>query len=572
METIKRRLVWTLAILVFFFSLAAARTGYIQVVRGEQYSRMALAGGTSGVSLEDYPRGKILDRHYRPLTGSYNSNSILVFPELLEDQDSAAKALSVATGAGLPAVSSVLSGGKPAVLPIEEKDRETGLILETGWKGVLVAPFSFRYGPRPLAAHVVGHLGKIRDTRELEELNSTTGKNYRISDWAGRQGLEFFYEKDLRGMYPAAYAGLYTDALGKPLSGLPVLVNTKMDDSTRCDVATTIDANIQDMVERVMDRHIKKGAVVVMDSSTGDLLAVASRPGYNPNPAVNGLLPATGDERFVNQAVSLFQPGSVFKVVVAAAALSEGIATPGTRFFCGGSGDRPIGCWKKEGHGSITLEEAFAQSCNPVFAKLGLELGPQRMISCARSLGMESQLIAGYPAAADRRQDLSLIAGRYNLANSSVGQGPVLATPVQITAMINTIAGGGIYLQPRLVREIRPAGSPPRAVAAGEPVRAISPQVAARVGVMMEMVTKHGVGTKAWVSRGGTAGKTGSAQPGNGVESVNAWFSGYGPLACPRYTVTVLAREGVSGGETAAPVFREIMENLLAGEEGIYSP
>ncbi|MCL5935560.1 MAG: penicillin-binding protein 2, partial [Firmicutes bacterium] len=290
METIKRRLVWTLAILVFFFSLAAARTGYIQVIRGEHYSRMALAWGTSGVSLEDYSRGRILDRHSRPLTGSYISNRILVFPELLEDPDFTATALSGATGAGLPAVSSMLSGGKPAILPIGVKGGQAGLIRESGLKGVLVAPFSFRYGPRPLASHVVGHLGKIRDTRELEELNRTTGKKYRISDWIGRQGLEYFYEKELRGMYPAAYAGLYTDALGKPLSGLPVFVNTKMNDSTRCDVVTTIDANIQDMVERVMDRHIKKGAVVVMDRSTGDLLAVASRPGYNPDPAVNDLL------------------------------------------------------------------------------------------------------------------------------------------------------------------------------------------------------------------------------------------------------------------------------------------
>ncbi len=564
MERIMPRLVWTMVILVFFLMLAAARAGYIQVVRGEHYARMALTSGTTGIALEDYSRGRILDRHGRSLTGTYTSNRVLVLPDLLEDPDYFAVWLCSMTGGDYPAVRKMLSDKRPVLLPFKLSASQLESIREPGWKGVLVVPYQFRYGPGPLAAHVTGHLGRIRDVRELEELNRLNGKNYLLSDWVGRQGLEYFYEKELKGMYPSGFAGLYVDAAGRALPGKPVMVNTDLGDFTRSDVVTTISADIQKMVERSMDRHIKKGAVVVMERSTGDLLAVASRPAYSPDPVKGGLLSAAGDERFVNQALSLFQPGSTFKVVVAAAALSEGLARPDTVFNCDGFRDKPIRCWNGAGHGGVTLAEAFAHSCNPVFAKLGMELGPEKLITYARALGLDNQGITGYPAAPDRRQDLRLMAGRYKLVNSSVGQGPVLATPLQITAMVNTVANGGVYLQPRLVMEVRPPRGAPREIRPAVPVRALSPEVSRQICDMMEMVTRQGVGRRAWANPGGTAGKTGSAQPVEGADRVNAWFSGYGPLDGPGYIVTVLVREGVSGGETAAPVFREIMEGIFS--------
>lgn len=561
METIKKRLIWAKFVLVFFFILAAARTGYIQMAQGDHYARKALEGQTLSVALEEYSRGRVLDRNLLPLSGTYSSNRIVVFPEMQENANSNYLAISRATGADLRVIRDILSVKKPVVLPYRINESKSGMIHDGGGKGLLVAPYTLRYGPSPLAVHVVGHLGRIRDLNELEELARTNKKSYRLSDWTGRQGLEFFYERELKGQYPTDLAVVYTDALGKPLPGLPVTVETGLRDPGRSDVVTTIDRDIQAMVERVMDRRIKKGAVVVMDSS-GDVLAMASRPAYNPDPALTDQLPSAGDERFVNQALSLFQPGSIFKVVVAAAALSEGLVDPGTRFTCGGYREKPVRCWNEEGHGSLTFAEAFAQSCNPVFVKLGQDLGPQAIIRYARAMGLENQSVLGYPAVPDSRQSLDLVAGKYNLVNSSVGQGPVLATPLQITAMINSVANGGLYMQPRLVKEIRPAGGSPGQIMSTGPVRVISPEVARQLGDLMTMVTKQGVGRKAWVPRGGSAGKTGSAQLAGGEGPVNAWFSGYGPIDNPRYTVTVLVREGSSGGETAAPVFREIMEGL----------
>ena len=560
-----RRLVWALSILVFFFLAAAARIWYIQVARGEYYARMALAGETMQVSLEDYPRGRILDRNLAPLTGSYAANRVVVFPQLLEDPGAVAGRLAVLMGVDPGAVQAILSD-KPVVLPYPVSGSLREAVEREGLKGVVVAPYTSRYGPRVLAAHVVGHLGRIEGQAEMEDLIHSSGKSYRLSDWTGRQGLEYFYEEELKGTYPYGFAGICTDARGSLLPGLPVLVNTGLGDSTRCDIVTTIDYGIQAVVERVMDRSISKGAVVVMDTASGDILAMASRPNYNPDPAMLGHHSFYNDERFVNQAVSCFQPGSVFKVVVAAAALSEGVVKPDTPFQCRGAEDRPLRCWKPEGHGRITFSQAFAQSCNPVFVKIGQDLGAQRLIAYARRMGLDNQSVLGFPAAPDTRQNLDLIAGEYNLSNSSIGQGPVLATPLQITAMTNTVASGGLYIKPRLVKEILPGKGRAVTIGPADPVRALTPETACQVGKLMAGVTGEGVGQLAWVARGGSAGKTGSAEIAGKDGMVNAWFSGYTPLDKPRYTITVLVREGVSGAESAAPVFREIVGGIASGQ------
>lgn len=559
----KGRLIWTSSILVFFFILLAVRLGNIQLARGEQYARQALSGEAMEASLEDFPRGFVLDRNLKPLTAAFNTNRIVIFPDLLEDPHSVALGISRVAGVEFSAVMDMLPGRNPAVLPLNLTGEQSRFIEKYGWSGVMVVPYGLRYGPRPLAVHVVGHLGRIKDLEEMERLTRENGKSYSLKDWVGRQGIEYFYERQLKGQHPTGLAVLYTDALGQPLRGLPLTVLTGLPDSGRSDVVTTIDAGIQGLVESIMDKHVKKGAVVVMDTASGDILAMASRPSYSPDPAASESLKADGDESFINQAVTLFQPGSIFKVVVAAAALSEGVVRPETTFTCLGREDSPVRCWHGEGHGSITFSEAFAQSCNPVFVQIGRELGAQKLISFARAMGLDNQEVTGYPVPVDRRQDLDLVAGKYNLANSSVGQGPLLTTPLQITAMVNSVAGGGLYVKPRLVKEIRPARGPVVKIGSADPVRVMSPEAAARVAQLMEMVTRQGVGQKAWVSGKGSAGKTGSAQLAESSGAVNAWFSGFGPLEEPRYTVTVLVRKGVSGGETAAPVFRKIMEGLI---------
>ena len=551
----KKRLVQIFYLSLLLFFVLAARLGIIQAIKGEYYKVNAVEQETSTVLLEDFPRGQILDRNLRPLAQSFWSNRVVVFPQAINKPEDIAKELASILKCDQNKLTGALK--LPQVLPYKLSAQQTKAIRERNWPGVLVAPVHIRYGSAPLAAQVLGYLGQVNPT----EANSSTA----VGGWVGRTGLEFYYEQELRASLPQSYARLYTDAHGQWLKGAGIELNLKRLDPQRKNVITTIDADIQQIVEKIMDAHLKNGAVVVMDARNGDILALASRPKYNPDPKELGRYLEGEPGSFFNQGVSLFAPGSIFKVVVAAAALAEGVVTPDTIFVCRGEKDKPVRCWSEHGHGVLSFQQAFAQSCNPVFVRVALALGAEKLIHYARLFGLDNQRIAGYPLSFDSRQNLDLIAAPHNLVNSSLGQGPVLVTPVQITAMMNTIINDGKYLSPRLVKELKTGeGKVVRGIFAEPGRQVIPPEIARELQNMLLMVTTEGIGKEAFLTGYGSAGKTGSAQVGNSL--VNAWFCGYAPLANPKYVVTVLVKNGISGSQTAAPLFKIIAEQVMGLE------
>lgn len=557
----RKRLISAFYFFVLVLSLLVVRLWVIQVRDAENYAIMALEQGSSAVVLEDACRGRILDRNLMSLTGERISERVVFFPALIEDKELVLQVLSETLNTPPGELAGFL--GEPCYLPLTLLPEQTKVIKEYNWQGVTVLPVRFRYGDRPLAAQVVGHLGQISSTEELSLLSGRSGKHYRFSDLVGKSGLEFFYEPELKGGRPERAVRVFYDAEGNLLKGSVFQVEEEVRDKTRNDLVLTIDNRIQEIVEQVMDKKVAKGAVVVMEAGTGDLLAMAGRPAYHPA-QVEVYLQNGGEERFFDHCTALYPPGSIFKIAVAAAALEEGITGLNSRFTCRGSNEQLIHCWKDAGHGSITFAQAFAESCNPVFARLGLSLGAPKIIEYAQRLGLDSQIVTGYPVLSDHRQDLNLINAPNNLVNSSVGQGPVLVTPVQVTAMLNAIVSDGIYRLPRLVKELRESnGGVAREFTADPGRKAIQPDTAGKLRQLLELVIDQGAGSKAMVPFFGSAGKTGSAQTGNCQYSVNAWFTGYAPRTTPRYIVTVMVEDGASGGESAAPVFREIMEQIL---------
>ncbi|NHM27764.1 penicillin-binding protein 2 [Desulfofundulus sp. TPOSR] len=558
-----RRLVILFSLFLFCFAFLLLHLAVIQLGRGSEYAFLALERETRSVLLEEYPRGEILDRRLQPLTGSFDANRVVVFPGLIRDRQAVITSLAGILGLPVGKIAPYFDG-QPCYLPFSLTPGQVKAIREHQWPGVLVLPVHLRYGPTPLAAGVVGYLGRVQSREVLDALSVNSRKSYSLSDWVGQAGLEKYYEGELKATRPKSAARLFVDAAGRPIPGLGLAVDLQSVDPGRQHLVTTLDAGIQRVVEEIMDRRIKKGAVVVMEPHTGDILALASRPVYDPRPHNLPEYLALGEKgTFTDQTTALFTPGSVFKVVVAAAALAEGIVNPGSQFNCRGSLDQPVRCWYDPGHGVISFSRAFAESCNPVFARVGLELGAGKLIEYAGRFGLDNQTITGYPVPRDGRQNWQLVAAPHNLVNSSLGQGPVLATPVQITAMMSVIVNDGVYIQPRLVRELRnDAGQVTRSFPLGPSHRAIPASTAAQVREMLQLVTTEGVGRQAYVPGYGSAGKTGSAQV-DGRGKVNAWFTGYAPLQDPRYVVTVLVQEGISGGETAAPVFREIVEKIL---------
>lgn len=558
----QKRLVFVFFIFLTCLAGLVFRLWVIQIRDGEIYSCLALNQGSLWVALEETPRGKILDRNLTTITVEKREDRIVIFPGAVRDKAVVWHGLAGILGVDEPVIKKYLEGDA-CILPYSVSPEQSSAVREKGWVGVMALPVQYRYGERPLASHVLGHLGKISSREEFLTLANNSNKIYRYSDVVGKTGLEKYYEKDLKGMRPQQAVRVYTDARGRLLGGPGFKLEEGVGDRERKDLVLTIDLHIQRVVEDVMDRKVERGAVVVMEAGSGDILAMASRPGFDPaNP---GQTPGvTAEECFFDRCVSLYQPGSVFKVIVAAAAIEEDVAGLDSRFVCRGEQENMIHCWKEAGHGDLNFATAFAVSCNPVFAETGLALGAPTLIEYAGRLGFDNQSVIGYPAPADQRQDLDLIGAPYNLVNSSVGQGPVLVTPVQIAAMTNVVVSNGIYRTPRLVKEVRKSsGSVAREFPQDTGRIAVSSVTAEKLRKLMELAVDQGTGKAALVPAFGSAGKTGSAQLDSGKDSVNAWFSGYAPRTCPRYIITVLVEGGAGGGETAAPIFREIMERIL---------
>lgn len=541
---------------VFLLFLSLLRLGYLQVFCHRSFTLLARDQNTFWVALEEVSRGHIRDRYGRSLTAGGREYRLAFFPSLVRSRERVEGVLRRYLSSEERA--KVWQRG-PTLLPVNLSRDEAIKMQNTLPPGLMVVEVEKRYrSPQP-AANTVGYVGPLAPG-EGEELSRLTGRLYRIGDLTGRSGLEKYYEAYLKGERPERVLRLYVDGLGRVIPGLGIR-EEKTVDFSRQDVYLTLDLTIQEKVEKILDRHrIKEGAVVVLDPANGDLLALASRPALDPR-VPGRFLKQEGV--FLDPAVQLYQPGSVFKIAVAAAALEKGVVKPEDKFFCAGEKDPLIPCYEKKGHGSLDFATAMAVSCNPVFARVGLLIGAEAIMEQVQRLGLDRQEIIGYPFPSDERQDWTAIAQPYNLANSGIGQGPVLATPVQVAAMTAAVANGGYYHQPRLVLKVVGREGTTVKFRQGRTWRALSPPTAAELKKMMYLVTTAGSGREAWV-KGGSAGKTGSAQVGGKEKEIYAWFTGFAPYDRPRYVVTVLVKGGESGGKTAAPLFREIIQELLS--------
>lgn len=565
----QRRIAGVFLFFFLVFMSLMAHLANIQVIQGRDYAVKALNQQTQRVSLEridgesslaEVERGSILDRNLTPLTDPGYYYRLSVFPELIKNKGEAARQIGAVLGVE-PAKIIPYLNGKPTLLPLAfpgEKLKET---KELNLPGVQVVPVYFRYGPRALARHVIGNLGKISASARLKVLNAGGNKAYHFNDLEGKQGLEALFEKELKGTEAEKSITAFVDAGQHLIPGLGYKIETKGEDPGRQHLVLTIDSRIQQLTEKIMDENIREGAVVVMEANSGDIVALASRPNYDQN-AVSKYLPRK-DKALLDHTTLLYQPGSVYKLIVAAAALEEKVVSPDDFFICRGKEDI-IPCDSNTPHGRITFAKAMAISCNPTFARVGLKLGAQKLIEYTRRFGLDNQKIIGYNLRNDQREDLSKLRLPNTLVNSSIGQGDVLATPVQITAMMNVAASGGYYFQPRLVKELRTSvGKVTNSFASSAGNRVISQETANTLNQLLAKVTTEGTGKSGFVPQFGSAGKTGTAQVNKSKDISNAWFSGYAPLEEPQYVITVLVEEGKSGGQTAAPVFKSLMEKIL---------
>ncbi len=331
-------------------------------------------------------------------------------------------------------------------------------------------------------------------------------------------------------------------------------------------VTLTIDKQIQEIVEEFGGAVIEKGAIVISMVETGEIVASASFPSQNPTDIVGDM--QNENLPLINRAFMPYNVGSVFKIVVAAAALDTNTAIE-SEFIC--DGDVEIGgvvfrCHEREGHGELDFMEAIAVSCNPYFIELGNRVGYNEIYTLANLLGFNSSVSfatglntsSGYLPVPDPDSSDILYSNIY------FGQGELLATPVQLNSLMATVANGGYYNPPTLVKSTTENGitTEPDKTASK---KVISSGTVALLTDALVSVVEEGSGAKAYTDQFSVAGKTGSAQTGQFVgdsEIVHAWFSGFYPANNPKYAITILVEEGVYGSEVAAPLFTKIAAEI----------
>lgn len=526
-------LLFCFAILTCNLMLVASNTAYARAAVGQSIFRVPLDDG----------RGNFYDCRFRQLTGTTTEPCVLVAP----CAESYRTLFDVVESDYRTVLYANIQRSAPFLLP---------LMTVSGVQAP-VFPRIARYSSLPIAEHLLGYCG---------------------AGGGGLNGLEAVYNDYLSGGSTKREVYCQLNAQGGFVSGeTPRVLPTQ---GTGNGVMLTIDAALQRMCESVASERMDQGCIVVMETQTGRIRACVSMPGYDPNRIAESM--ESEQSPLLNRAVCQYSVGSVFKPLLAAAALEEDVALP-QDFVCTGSitvADHTYRCAYGKGHGEVDLEEALAQSCNCYFIQLGQELGGETLLRYARVMGFgQSQQIAGaLRTAKGNLPTAQQLDNLGELATFSFGQGTLMATPVQMAAFFNAIANEGEYISPTFVEGLVNEYTQTITQSLYNPVRrrALSAQTAEKLRQMLVHVVEDGLGKSAEPVDGTAGGKTSTAQTGRyteqGKEIMNAWFAGFYPAEKPEYTVVVLLDGGMHSSEDACRVFSGVTSALryftaASGEE-----
>lgn len=567
------------------FAVLFLRLWFLQLVEGEELRQRS---EYNRIRLQDLPpwRGMILDRSGQVLVANRPSYDLVAVLEDVADLPLLSKRLSALLRLDSNQVAAQLEGARTAGI------HQVRLRSDLSWNemalvetyqpelpGVLIQVQPKReYRQKGRAAHALGYLGEITDP----QMKSGRFPDYKMGDYLGRCGVELAWENYLRGK--RGYRRIEVDAYGWELGQLD-----RMFPTPGANVFLTLDGKLQQEAEACLEG--KMGAIVALDPRSGKILALASSPTYSQEAFERGLTPqewqklsSHKDHPLENRALKgQYPPGSTFKIVMALAGLEEKVITPQTVVHCSGAlpfGNHVFHCWRKGGHGGVSLHQALVQSCDIYFYTVGRRLGIERIAKWSRRFGL------GEPTGLKLDKEMpGLVASpAWKLArfqqpwqegdtlSVAIGQGYNLTTPLQMAQVAAVIANGGLVYEPQLVERVE---SP-----AAEVLYQFSPVLKSRLGAQpanLALVQKAllgvvnvGTGKNAKLPNVEVAGKTGTSQivslekekKGGKIPAKylnHAWFVAYAPASEPQVAVAVLIEHGGGGGAVAAPLARRIL-------------
>lgn len=596
-ENENSRLTWLIVIFLAFFFVITVRLYNLQVIHHQYYAERAHSNRTRFIR-DRAQRGRMIDRHGIQLAATKPSFSLFITPEDFPSDQRDQVYLRLSRILGIPAgrirdrfFETKTARFRPRKI-IGNLTREQVVRVETNryhLPGVTIDAENVRAYPFGTAmCHVLGYVGEISQA----ELETESFADYRPGDIIGKTGVEKTYESILNGR--DGYRWVEVDATGR--LGYTLQYPPPVQAVSGMEMQLTLDLELQISCEEYLAPF--KGSIIVMNPGNGDILALVSRPGFDPNWFVSGISPHrwktiidNPDDPLLNRALQLeAPPGSIFKIITAVAALK----TPGfheyTTFYCNGFfnfSNHVFRCWNKRGHGSVDLERAIEGSCNVFFYQAGLQAGIDRISETAGAFGLGQ--LSGIPLPnekpgfiPDREWKKEMFNDEWwpgETVSVSIGQGGVITTPIQLASMMAMIANRGILYQPRLVSGYGTDSSHSEKILDRvEKSRITNFQNWDPVINGLSRVITGGGGTarRLRMREMTIAGKTGTAQ----VISAQAlkrlgytseaetdsrfwdhnWFAGFGPVEAPEVVVVVLLE---NGGKVGAQKKFEIAKKVF---------
>ena len=587
---LSRRLIFIMLINLLAFAVLASRLWYLQIFEAEKYRMMSDENRISTRFLLS-PRGTVYDRNGEVIAKNEQNFQAVMIAEQTPDVEASLRAFTEVIPLSEDEENRIRNDikTKSRFIPIKLKenlnwDEVSKLMLRApDMPGVEISEgLNRKYPLAELYAHVLGYVGPVSEAdRKNNPLYMVPG--FKI----GKSGLEKHLDYKLQGK--SGMVKLEVNAYGRVMKEIERDAGKQGDNIT-----ITVDSRLQEAAYRAFGTQ--SGAAVVLDVRTGEILAMVSTPSFDPNLFTNGISYKHWSELLNNERTPLidkavsgqYSPGSTFKIVVALAALEAGIINADTRYYCSGGmeiGNIRFHCWNHYGHGSLNVIEALKYSCDIFFYETALRLGPEKIRDMALKLGLGKTLGVGLdnekagliPSQSWKKAKYDAQWAPGDSANTGIGQGYVLVTPMQLVTMLARVVNGGYAVNPTFIKPTEKELSKIKRL----DISTRNIELVKRG--MFEVV--NGVGgtaKKAKFNLDGVrmGGKTGTTQVRrisvkerrSGIRHDSqlpwrlrnhAWFMGFTPVDNPRYAVAVIVEHGSSGSGVAAPIASKILQEAL---------
>jgi penicillin-binding protein 2 len=579
-KTIPQKIIVIGYIIIAAFVLVLLRLWQLQILQGDDFRKTSESNRLRIIKVAA-PRGIIFDRNGIPLvkdtpfftasviSEEFDKNKIATLSKILNmSVDDINERITQKTKRVLEPIRLKEGLSFEEVSFIEARHSDIpGLIIEVD------ASREYIYGTA--AAHIIGYLGK----QTPDQIRSPDFKDVPQQAFIGQWGVEKLFDKSLRGI--AGQRIIEVDALGRGIRLFHEKPPVK-----GADLSLSIDISLQKAAEEAFKG--KTGALVAMNPESGEILSLVSSPSFDPNKFTKGIsyddwLSIINDKKYpmLNRATqSHYPPGSTFKIITALAALEEGIVDNSTTFKCNGSisyGKWRFGCWKKNGHGSVSLHRALVESCDIYFYEAGKRVGFDKIAEYASMFGLGRE--TGFPLGNEKKGLIPTTEWKMKTKNAkwflgetfinSIGQGYVLTTPIQVASMMSVLSNGGTLFKPRILKDAEP-------IPLGEVEISSKSIDIVRNGLRGVVNETKGTGRRANSEITTVAGKTGTAQvvrirkDSKEVKEQfrdHAWFAAYAPFDKPEIALSVFIEHGGHGGTSAAPIAKKAIESYMLSLE-----